>query len=82
MPQSMGIEAEKELDIFAICEIIGYGEADRQSGRRMHVISKKRLREFWERSPEAETPLCAWYRVAEHATWEKFADIRRRLYRV
>ena len=42
----------------------------------MHVISKKRLREFWQRWPEAETPLRAWYQVTSHATWAKFADIR------
>jgi len=42
----------------------------------MHVISKKKLREFWEQWPKAETPLRAWYRVAEHATWETFAHVR------
>ncbi|MEN6404850.1 MAG: type II toxin-antitoxin system HigB family toxin [Thermoguttaceae bacterium] len=43
----------------------------------MHVISEKKLREFWEKQPEAETPLRAWLRVAEHAAWESFADVRR-----
>ncbi len=42
----------------------------------MHVISLKKLREFWERWPEAESPLRAWHRVAEHAAWECFADVR------
>ena len=42
----------------------------------MHVISQKKLREFWQKWPEAETPLRAWLRVAEHATWEKLADVR------
>jgi HTH-type transcriptional regulator/antitoxin HigA len=32
----------------------------------MHVISEKKLREFWERWPEAEEPLRAWHRVAQH----------------
>jgi mRNA interferase HigB len=43
----------------------------------MHVISEKKLREFWERWPAAKAPLRAWHRVAERATWESFADIRR-----
>ncbi len=42
----------------------------------MHVISKKKLREFWETWPEAEKPLRAWYRVAEQSTWEKYADVK------
>jgi mRNA interferase HigB len=43
----------------------------------MHVISEKRLREFWEKWPEAEEPLRAWHRVAERAAWGCFADARR-----
>jgi mRNA interferase HigB len=42
----------------------------------MHVISEKRLREFWEQHPDAEEPLRAWHRTVEHVTWEKFADVR------
>lgn len=42
----------------------------------MHVISEKKLREFWQQWPDAEQPLRAWHRTAEHATWEKFADLR------
>ena len=42
----------------------------------MHVISQKMLREFWQKWPEAEGPLRAWHRAVEHATWEKFADLR------
>jgi mRNA interferase HigB len=42
----------------------------------MHVISEKKLREFWQQWPEAETPLRAWHRLTEHAAWECFADVR------
>lgn len=42
----------------------------------MHVISQKRLKEFWEKHPRAEKPLRVWYRVAEQAKWEKFADVK------
>jgi len=42
----------------------------------MHVISEKKLREFWEKHPSAKEPLRAWHRVAEHATWESLADVR------
>jgi mRNA interferase HigB len=42
----------------------------------MHVISKKKLRAFWQRYPKARAPLEAWYQVARHAEWESFADVR------
>lgn len=42
----------------------------------MHVISEKKLREFYAIYSEAESPLRAWHQVAERSNWEKFADIR------
>ncbi len=32
----------------------------------MRVISKRRLREFWELHPDAEEPLKAWWRIVGH----------------
>jgi len=42
----------------------------------MHVISRKRLKDFWDLHPQAEVPLRAWYRVAKTATWASFDEIR------
>jgi mRNA interferase HigB len=42
----------------------------------MHVISQKKLREFWSIHPQAERPLRAWYQAAKRAEWERFADVR------
>jgi mRNA interferase HigB len=42
----------------------------------MHVISKKKLRAFWEQNPKAKTPLEAWYQVAKSAEWANFAEVR------
>ena len=42
----------------------------------MNVIAKRTLREFWERHPEAQGPLEAWYTLASKATWETPADIK------
>ncbi|MFO0950227.1 MAG: type II toxin-antitoxin system HigB family toxin [Isosphaeraceae bacterium] len=44
----------------------------------MHVISEKKLREFWSRHPDAEVPLRAWHREAEHSQWSSFQDVRGR----
>jgi mRNA interferase HigB len=42
----------------------------------MHVISKKKLREFWAKHKRAKLPLEAWYQVARQAKWQSFAEVR------
>ena len=44
----------------------------------MRVISRKTLREFWERPgrADAEQPLKAWFQEAEHADWATPADVK------
>jgi mRNA interferase HigB len=44
----------------------------------MHVIAVKALREFWERHPDAEGSLRAWYDEARRARWQSAQDIRAR----
>lgn len=43
----------------------------------MRVISKKRLKEFWEILPAARTLLEQWYKVVSGANWLHFAELRR-----
>jgi len=43
----------------------------------MRVISRKALRRFWEKHPDAEYPLQTWYADVKHATWKKSSDIKR-----
>ena len=42
----------------------------------MRIISRKRLRESWERHPDARQSLQAWYADAKHANWQTPADIK------
>jgi mRNA interferase HigB len=42
----------------------------------MHVISRKKLGEFWAGEPRAEPTLAAWFHLAERATWENFAAVK------
>jgi mRNA interferase HigB len=42
----------------------------------MHIISEKKLREFWTNHPEAESPLRAWLKVVEQADRQNFAEVR------
>ena len=44
----------------------------------MRIISKKALRHFWERHPEAEQPLLAWFREVEQAEWGIPAQVMER----
>lgn len=42
----------------------------------MRIIARKALRDFWERHPDAEEALKAWYQDAHHATWTSPNAIR------
>jgi len=44
----------------------------------MRVISKRRLREFWEKHPDAEEPLKAWWRIVSDrdTQWRHIHDVK------
>ncbi len=42
----------------------------------MRVLARKALRIFWERCPDAEGMLRAWFAEAEKAAWETPAQIK------
>jgi mRNA interferase HigB len=43
----------------------------------LRVISKKALRIFWQRYPEAEHPLKSWYKIARKSNWDNLVDVRK-----
>jgi mRNA interferase HigB len=42
----------------------------------MRVISRRALRDFWERHPQAETPLSAWFRIMELGSFSDFNALK------
>jgi mRNA interferase HigB len=42
----------------------------------MHVISRSRLVEFWEKYPNAQNSLPSWYKLTTLAEWQNFVDLR------
>ncbi|TVR64727.1 MAG: type II toxin-antitoxin system HigB family toxin [Candidatus Competibacteraceae bacterium] len=42
----------------------------------MHTLSRKKLRDFWQRHPDAEIPLASWYRLMERGIYRNFAELR------
>jgi len=42
----------------------------------MHVISRKNLKEFWQRMPAAEQALRAWFHEVEAASWASSAELK------
>lgn len=44
----------------------------------MHIISLRRLRQFWEKHPDAESSLRAWFEQVRHAKWTNLAHLKRR----
>jgi mRNA interferase HigB len=43
----------------------------------MRIISRKRLREFAARYPDARQPLDDWYRIVAKADWRTPHDVKR-----
>jgi len=42
----------------------------------MRIISRKTLREFWGKHPDAAQPLQAWFHDVKHAHWQSPAAIK------
>jgi mRNA interferase HigB len=42
----------------------------------MPVISKKTLREYWEKQPGAKSALQAWHAEAKNAEWSSPAEVK------
>lgn len=42
----------------------------------MHIISKRKLREFWEIYPKAKEPLLSWYETVKKTDWGNFSEVR------
>ena len=42
----------------------------------MHVISRKALRDFWERHSESESPLTRWHTIVRKTDFRDFNDLR------
>jgi mRNA interferase HigB len=43
----------------------------------LRVIARKTLRDFWEKHPDSEQQLKAWYQEAENAQWKGPHDIKK-----
>ena len=42
----------------------------------MHVISRKTLRVFWDKFPDAQAALQAWFHEVETAAWKNSAELK------
>lgn len=43
----------------------------------MRIISERRLREFWQKNPEAENAMREWIKTVKSADWNNFSDVRK-----
>jgi mRNA interferase HigB len=43
----------------------------------MQVIARRTLRQFWQRHPQAEGPLRAWYASVAKSRWQTPNDVKR-----
>ena len=43
---------------------------------KVRVIARRTLREFWEKHPDSEEPLKAWFHETEKASWINFNELK------
>jgi len=43
----------------------------------MHIISFRKLREFFEEDPNSKVALQDWYKIASKAEWDNFSDMKK-----
>ena len=43
----------------------------------MRIVTKRTLKEFWEKYSDCEQALLSWYKIAKGAKWENFQDVKR-----
>ena len=42
----------------------------------MHIISKKALKDFWEKYPDSEIPLLVWFKIVKASKYASFNHLR------
>ena len=42
----------------------------------MQIIAKSRLRDFWQKHPQARRPLSDWYKLVGAARWASPSDVK------
>ena len=42
----------------------------------MHVISRKALRQFWEKHPNSKSALARWFRIMDKTDYDGFNELR------
>lgn len=44
---------------------------------KMHIITKRALRIFWEKHPEAKDSLINWNQISRKSDWRNLVDVRK-----
>ncbi len=42
----------------------------------MHIVSRKALKDFWEKHPDSETPLKIWFKIVKASRYASFNHLR------
>lgn len=42
----------------------------------MHIISRKALKQFWEKYPDSQSSLIRWYKIMEKTEFSTFDNLR------
>jgi mRNA interferase HigB len=42
----------------------------------MHIISRKALRQFWEKHPDSQTALARWFKIMHQTDFRNLSELR------
>ena len=42
----------------------------------MHILTKRRVKDFWQQHADAETSLRHWYTLTNRLQWDNFVELR------
>ena len=42
----------------------------------MHIVSRKALKDFWEKHPDSEKPLKAWFKIVDATRYEGYNALK------
>ena len=43
----------------------------------MHIISRKKLKDFWDRHPDSKNALSAWYKIVDKTKFTTLNDLKK-----
>jgi mRNA interferase HigB len=62
--------------LFAFRELLPFRLVRNMRTFPVHIISRKALKQFWEKHSDSEISLRAWFKITNQAHWKHISEVR------